>query len=80
MIRGDKMVELTNVGEQVDQSYENQRNRDGTWKILDWIFKFFNDEVQVIPSIVSKQPGIKWQSQRLNWVCCVFKCKILSVS
>lgn len=48
--------------------------------LLDGILQFFNYEIQIIPAIISEQPGIKAKSYRCDFCIGVFEREMLSMS
>ena len=50
------------VGEGVHESHEDDGDSYGSRQVPDWVLQFLDDEVEIIPAIVSKEAGVEGES------------------
>ena len=68
----------SNVGEGVDHGDEDDGDSNSTRKVPDWILQLLDDKVEIVPSVVSKESRVEWESNLGDIRLCFMPGEVLS--
>lgn len=61
LLRGED-GKVCQVGKEIDDGDQRNRDVDRSRQVAEWIFKFFSNEVEIVPARVRIEAGVKRQS------------------